>query len=136
MLNQVLAYINNEVDSISEKREFGYRERIQIERGLFLIVKLLCVNILKYDLQGFSNAHKDNVLKLIPHDDYGKIFSQLIDRIFQFKIFILSLSSENAYIRGDALSRMGLERKNVFSFIKAETGRIRDKIVDLNVVDP
>jgi hypothetical protein len=135
MLNQVFIYLNNEVDSIAVRREFGYKERIQIERGLFLIVKLLCSKIIKFNLQGFSKAHKDDVLKMIPLTDSGKNFSQLVDRIFQFKVFILSLSSENAYVRGDALSRMGLKRQNVLSFIKAEIGRIRDKVADLNVED-
>jgi hypothetical protein len=134
MLSQVFTYLNNEIDSIIKNhQEFGYRERMQIERGLFLLIKLLCSERLKYNLQGFSKNHKDNILKIISQDKCAISFTQLVDRIFQLKVFLLSLSSENAYVRGDALSRMGLKRQNVFSFIKDEIGRIRSKVTDLNI---
>lgn len=135
MLSQIFAYLNNEIDSIVKSQEFGYRERIQIERGLFLLIKLLCFERFRFNLQGFSKEHKDNILKLISHNNCERSFALLVDRIFQFKVFILSLSSENAYVRGDALSCMGLKRQNVFSFIKDEIGRIRDKVADLNIED-
>lgn len=134
MLDQIFAYLNTEVDLISKKHhEFGYRERMQIERGLFLLVKVLCNMKLGYELQGFSKAHKDRILELIRQNKYDGFFTQLIDQVFQLKIFLQSLSSENAYVRGDALSRLGLNRQNVVSFIKEEIRRICDKTKSINV---
>ena len=63
MLNYIVDYLEEEIDSISLNfRGFGYIERIQVERGLFLVLKLLSLERLQYNLQGFSKAHMDSIL--------------------------------------------------------------------------
>ena len=134
MLNQIFDYLYAELDSISKNHQtFGYKERMQIERGLFLLLKLLCDNKLRYNLQGFSKAHKDSILTLSQANKCNAAFTQLIEQVFQLKVFIQSLSSENAYVRGDALSRLGLNRQTVLSFISDEVQRLRHKTDAMNI---
>lgn len=134
MLNQIFDYLVAELDSISKNEQtFGYKERMQIERGLFLLIKVLCDNKLQYKLQGFSKAHKDSILTLSQATKINGAFTQLIEQVFQLKVFIQSLSSENAYVRGDALSRLGLNRQTVLGFISDEVRRLRHKTDAMNV---
>jgi hypothetical protein len=133
-IESIMNFLHHENDSIGKNfSEFGYRERILIERGLFLLIKCLCKEILNYNLQGFSNYHKKNLNNIISNTDGYEAFSQVVDRIFQLKIFLQSVSSENAYVRGDSLSKLGLDRKNVFSFIETQIKSITNKINLLNV---
>ena len=133
-IESILNFLHHENDSIVKNfSEFGYRERILIERGLFLLIKCLCKEILNYNLQGFSNYHKKNLNNIISKTDCDETFSQVVEQIFQLKIFLQSVSSENAYVRGNSLSKLGLDRKNVFSFIEAQIESIRNKTNLLNV---
>ena len=133
-IESILKFLHHENDSIVKNfSEFGYSERILIERGLFLLIKCLCEEVLNYNLQGFSNDHKKNLNNIISKTDCDETFSQVVEQIFQLKIFLQSVSSENAYVRGDSLSKLGLDRKNVFSFIEAQIERITNKTNLLNV---
>lgn len=133
-IEAILTFLHHENDSIEKSFSgFGYRERILIERGLFLLIKCLCKEILNCNLQGFSNSHKNNLNSIISRTDCDKIFLQVVEQIFQLKIFLQSVSSENAYVRGDSLSKLGLSRKNVFSYIGAQIKSITDKTNLLNV---
>ena len=96
-IESILNFLHHENDSIVRNfSEFGYRERILIERGLFLLIKCLCEEILIYNLQGFSNYHKKKLNKIISKTDCAKAFPQIVEQIFQLKIFLKSVSSENA----------------------------------------
>ena len=133
-IESILSFLHHENDRIVINfSEFGYRERILIERGLFLLIKCLCEEVLNYNLQGFSNYHKKNLNNIISKTDCDETFSQVVEQIFQLKIFLQSVSSENAYVRGDSLSKLGLDRKNVFSFIEAQIESITNKTNLLNI---
>ena len=133
-MDTILTFLRHENNSIKKNlSEFGYRERILIERGLFLLIKCLCKKILDYDLQGFSNQHKIDLNKIISRTGRCEPFLQVVEQIFQLKIFLQSVSSENAYVRGDSLSKLGLDRKNVFRFIEAQLNSIPNRIHLLNV---
>lgn len=108
--------------------EFGYRERIRIERGLFLTLKMLCCQLSNYNLQGFAKRHQEDLLIFLSKDCTEKSIQELVEQIFQLKIFILSLSSENAYVRGDAFSRAGVDRSTALNFIKRQAESILKKI--------
>lgn len=132
MLSQIFSYLKNEIDFIAKSHQkFGYRDRIQIERGLFLLIKTLCYDKLKYNPQGFSKAHRDRILELLKSNKCDRLFIQLINQVFQFKVFLQSVSSESAYARDDVLSSLRLDRQNVFNFINLEIRRIRDKTMAL-----
>jgi hypothetical protein len=127
-IESILNLLHHEYYSIEKNFSgFGYRERILIERGLFLLIKCLCKERLNFNLQGFSNYHKSNLNKIISVTDCDEAFSKVVEQIFQLKIFLQAVSSENAYVRGDSLSKLGIDRKNVFSFIEAQIKSITDK---------
>ncbi len=128
-LNSILIFLSHENNSIEKKfSEFGYKERILIERGLFLLIKYLCKDILNYNLQGFSNYHRNKIYSIISNSGCDKTFSRVVEQIFQLKIFLQLVSSENAYVRGDSLSKLGLDRKKVFSFIETQIRSISVKV--------
>jgi hypothetical protein len=130
MCKQIVSYLTDESDALSRTvYTFGYRERMKIERGLFLLLKILCKNMLGHNLQGFSESHRMKVFELIARKKRDDSFIRLINRIWQLKVYIQSLSSENAYVRGDALSRLGLDKKSVFSFINYEIQKIGENTI-------
>lgn len=133
-LDKISSFMNSESNSISTNfSEFGYRERIRIERCLFLLIKSLCKKELDYNLQGFSKGHIEKLSYISSKKLSVKTLILIIDQTFQLKTYLQTLSSESAYVRGDALSKLGLNRKNVFTFIQEELKRIVDKVNFLNV---
>ena len=133
-LDKISSFLISESESISTNfSEFGYRERVKIERCLFLLIKTLCKKKLDYDLQGFSKFHIERLSYITSKNVTGKTFSLIVDQVFQLKIYLQTLSSENAYVRGDALSKLGLDKKSVFTFIKEQLKSIVKKAHSLNV---
>lgn len=107
---------------------FGYKERMLIERGLFLILKCLCNDILKLKLQGFSNYHKGEIERVISENEIDSSVQILIENIFQLKIFVQRLSCENAYVRGDSLSSLDTDMAGVFKHIELKLNHLKNKI--------
>lgn len=101
---------------------------LKIERCLFLLIKVLCKKELNYELQGFSKNHIDKLTSYATNNLSNKPIISIINKTYQLKIFLQKMSSENGYVRGDALSRQGLNRKNVFSFIKEQMNSIINQI--------
>jgi hypothetical protein len=106
----------------------GYRERVQIERCLFLLLKWLCKNRINYNLQGFSNEHIEALLRYCENNINGNQFFQTIEKAFQLKIFIAQVSCENGYVRGDSKSKLGLTDKSFYSFIDSQFRRLSERI--------
>ncbi|MFC1561236.1 hypothetical protein ACFL4V_02040 [Candidatus Latescibacterota bacterium] len=133
-IDKISSYLVSECETISANfSEFGYKERIKIERCLFLLIKTLCQKKIDYDLQGFSNFHRERLSSIISRHESDKTFNQIVEQIFQFKIFLQKLSSENAYVRGDSLSNLGLNRKTVFDFIGVQIKSIVNKLNSINL---
>lgn len=123
------AVLISEIENLSTNfSEFGYRERVRIERYLFLLLKAFCQRELDYNLQGFSKSHLEEFSSLAANKSKEKALNLIVDQAFQLKIYLQSLSSENAYVRGDALSKLGLDRTKIFSFIKFQSEVIIKKI--------
>lgn len=133
-IKTILNFLHHESETIEKSfSEFGYRERILIERGLFLLIKYLCKAMLNYNLQGFNNYHKNELNEIISKTSCDETFTNLVEQIFQLKIFLQSVSSGNAYVRGDSLSKLGLDRKNALCFIETKIKNIADKTNSLNI---
>lgn len=133
-LDEIVSFLTTESESVSGNlSEFGFRERIKIERCLFLMTKIICKEELNYDLQGFSKFHRQKLSYIISMQESDNAFAQIVIQIFQFKIFVQTLSNENAYVRGDALSKLGLDRKSVYKFIKDQVKSIVIKLNSLYV---
>lgn len=111
---------------------FGFRERVRIERSLFLLLKNLSCVYCDYEPHGFSDAHVHKILLHIPRKCTHKSFKQVVEQIFQLKIFIKSISNENAYVRNDALARSGVDKKNILFFINHQSNGIISKIKSLS----
>ncbi|MCF8009511.1 MAG: hypothetical protein K9K32_07065 [Halanaerobiales bacterium] len=125
----------SEIENVSTNfTEFGYRERIRIERYLFLLIKAFCQKELGYNLQGFSKWHIEEIISL-SSEKQKRSLNLIVDQAFQLKIYLQSLSSENAYVRGDALTKLGLDRKRVFPFIQSQSKSIVNKI-NMSSVEP
>lgn len=84
---------------------FGYRERVQLERLIFLNLKQL-MKQLGYDLHGLSNIHFESLKKAAKENGWPKDVINVMHEAFEFKIYIKDISSSNAYVRNDALLRL------------------------------
>jgi len=108
----------------SQLRSFGYRERIAIERLLFLVLKDICSITLQYSLQGLTEAHRLALLDVVRSKNPASEVNGLVTEIFELRVFLYSLSSANPYVQGDALSRVELTEKSVTNFIGKELCKI------------
>ena len=100
------ALINNPPERI------GYRERVMIERPLFLTLKEICDRYLGYDLHGLSEPHRREIEAAIQETKSGREFQSLLRDIFEIRTFLLDLSSANPYVQNDALSRASVSKQN------------------------
>lgn len=107
---------------------FGYRERLLFERPLFLLLKFISDSELNYNLKSFS---KNNIDELITHARENTPLQIIITKIWELKVFIKSLSSSSAYIRGDTLSTVNVNEKNAVLYIKKEINSIFRKVEQL-----
>lgn len=117
---------------IKSKNVFGFRERLIIERTLFLILSSYCKTHHKIQIIGFTDFYKNEILSIISKNEKTTNHKKIIKKIFDLKFFLQELSNENAYIRGDALSKVGLEKKHIYKIITAEIESIRRLISKLN----
>lgn len=117
----------------SQLRSFGYRERIAIERLLFLIIKDICSTKLQYSLQGLTEVHRLALLYFVKNRDVGSELNRLITRVFELRVFLYSLSSANPYVQGDAISRVALTKRSVVKFTAKELRKIAALAMELGV---
>jgi hypothetical protein len=104
----------------SGSRSFSYRERIAIERLLFLLLKDVCSTAFGYRLQGLTEVHRFALLDFATNASVNREVNRLITRVFELRVFLKSLSSANPYVQGDALSRVGLMKHSAINFIAKE----------------
>lgn len=107
---------------------FGFRERMKLERTLFIILQKTMYKVLNYEVQGFTNFYRNELKKKVTDLDKDKRYHVLIDKIFDLKFFLQSLSSDSAYVRGDTLSKAGANRNEIFSIIKAHVKGIIEQV--------
>lgn len=97
--------------------QFGYRERVRIERPLFLVLREVCHNQLGHVLHGLTNVHHDALYQCIKGKSCGKDLLDFIRHVFELHAFLLELSSTNPYVQGDALSRVSLTKRDAAAFV-------------------
>ena len=93
-------------------QRIGYRERVRIERPLFLVIKELCLLHLGYDLHGLSEVHRRDLNRLIEGKPCCRSLQNLLREAFELRVFVIALSSTNPYVQGDALSRASLAKSD------------------------
>jgi hypothetical protein len=131
-MNTIIPYLHIETNTINNNfSQFGYKERIKIERCLFLLAKYLCQILINYNLQGFTKHDQEIITLKLSEINCDKQIVNVFNHIFHLKYTIQSLSSENAYVRGDALSKLNLDRTNIISFLKNQIHHITNSITTI-----
>lgn len=92
-------------------QRIGYRERMRIERPLFLLLKNVCLRHLEYELHGMTEVHWKALSLLLSEKRCDRELQNFIRNAFELRIFVLALSSTNPYVQGDALSRASLTKR-------------------------
>jgi len=119
-------------DGISKQNtsSFGYRERIQFERILFISLKLL-VSRYGLDLHGFSNMHFEKLRTIADNNGVPPEVAMVIEDAFQLKIYVKNISSSNAYVRNDTLLRLTPNLAQVMPLISNKLRRVVTKMGEL-----
>ena len=92
-------------------QRIGYRERMRIERPLFLLLKEVCLRHLEYELHGMTEVHRKALSLLLSKKRCTRDLQNFVRNAFELRVFILALSSTNPYVQGDALSRASLTKR-------------------------
>lgn len=108
---------------------FGYRERINLERILFLLAKLIVkekcnVNLSAFTMESLEQTIENN------HGDYS-ILHRILCKLYEIKLAAKKLSSSNAYVRIDAISSFSGEIEKPFLAICRSIKSIRQDITDI-----
>ncbi len=123
-----LKYVCQQLLSVADDLEqnptqcFGYRERVLVERPIFLVVKEVCWQRLGHDLHGMSTQHRKRLDDIVKNEVTDTRLTNFICEAFELRIFVLDLSSGNPYVQGDALSRASLVKHDT---VKALTQSLR-----------
>lgn len=100
LISSDLKCLANNLANVSAN-SFGYRERIQIERLLFLFTKLYFKTKYEINMKGFWSLSFITDKKLLTKISAKDI--TLATKISEVKIFCKQLSSANAYTKADAV---------------------------------
>lgn len=106
-----------------------FRERVRIERSLFVVIKEACQQYLGYELHGLSEAHRTELNDWMESNGCAKSFQHFLREAFELRVFLLALSSANAYVQGDALSRASLTKRNVLRTLSHSLHSLAEKAI-------
>ena len=82
----------------------GYRDRVRIERPLFLVLKEICLRHLGFDLHGLTDVHRQGLRQCIARRPCSSNLLHFIRHVYEFRVFLLELTSADPYVQGNALS--------------------------------
>ena len=133
ILEKLFADINEmKDDSLSQ---FGYKERMKIERTLFILLYKICKNHIDIEVQGFNKYYKERILEKTRENRFNSKFDLLITKIFEIKFNLQALSSQNAYVREETLSKVGTDKKQIFQMLYRQINSIKKLIDELDIKD-
>jgi hypothetical protein len=120
-----LACLQKKADSLKGKRisEFGFADRMAIERELFELLKQLCILRIGYQLQGLGDIHREALLKEISSLKCDLSFRHIAQSVFELRAFMQTLTSNNAYVRDEAISNAGTTSKHALGILGAHLNR-------------
>lgn len=101
---------------------FSYRERMKIERTLYLFL----LSIVEKDRVGFSLKNKNQILSSIQdrNNEVLEIKVALVNKIFELRVLIKALSTGNPYEKYDALSQIDTDRITVFTHVRVRIKKL------------
>jgi hypothetical protein len=94
-----------------------YIARVRIERPLFLTLKEICRQRFGYVLHGLTSVHRDALYQYIAGKPCNRDLLNFIRHVFEFRVFLIELSSSNPYVQGDALSRVLVTDSDSVAFL-------------------
>jgi len=109
----------------------GYRERLRIERPIFLLLKLVCYRYMGFELRGFTEIHRTELEKQLSLSQVGREIAEFVRLAYELRVFLLRVSSENAYVRGDALFGVTDARIGKNNILVQELHRFHRKAIEL-----
>lgn len=132
---QTIEKIGTELEFISsgikvmKRSRFGYRERINIERLLYLLIKLILKNEINFNISGFNIVAIKETLGYLK-EDFGNqaTFLGIIEKAFELKIYAKKISSSNAYVRSDALFATSPEGDTTLLSMSTQLMRLKIEI--------
>lgn len=121
-----VADLRNRADALNRKRisEFGYADRIAIERELFELLKQLCISKLNYQLQGLGDIHREALFSEISSRKSDAQFKRIAQEVFQLRVFMQKMTSDNAYVRSDAFAGAGTTQAEAIKVLSLHLSKI------------
>jgi hypothetical protein len=107
-----------------------YRERVRIERSLFLVFKEVCRRHLGYDLHGLSEVHRKELNQWMECKPCRMSLQNLVREAFELRVFVLALSSANAYVRDNALSRASLTQRDAVATLSRVLRSLAENVLE------
>lgn len=89
------------------KIDFGYINRVNLERILFLIAKSFCMEKFNCDLGGLTCEHKIELMDRIEKDKYNVQEIHIINRLFKIYELASELTSSDPYCCDLAVEELG-----------------------------
>lgn len=112
-------------------QQIDFRERVRIERYLFIVIKEFCQRYIGYDLRGLSDVHHAELNDWMEGSGCAQSLQLFIGKAFELRVFLIALSGANAYVQGDALSRASLTKKNVLMNLSRSLNSLAEKAIEV-----
>lgn len=112
-------------------QQIDFRERVRIERYLFIVIKEFCRRYLGYDLRGLGDVHHEELNDWMESSGCVQSLQHFVRNVFELRVFLIALSSANAYVQGDALSRASLTKKNVLMNLSRSLNSLAEKAIEV-----
>lgn len=110
-MKEILDQLEEETKILRKSESIiGYRERTQIERLLFLTLKLYCLNQINYNLGGLTFEHKKKIEEYFAKAKISEVHIEIVLKGFRISELLRDLQSADPY---NAIKELGGDRKLV-----------------------
>jgi len=119
-MNKLIKVLKEDFSTISKSNlsKFRFRERMKLERTLYLIL----LEVANSEISGFNQQSKTMAINNTKNIQQVR----LIEKLFHLKDFLKNISSKNAYERDIALETIGTDRVKVFKLIDSQINKIEE----------
>lgn len=122
-IDEKISILTDKLKKIKSLSVFGFKERMEIERIIYLIL----LDVVNNEVSGFSNKEFNRIIKIYESDQARTL---IIKRLFELRSFIKEISSGNAYVRDLALEKANTNRIHVFNFLENQLDKLEEELKD------